>query len=192
MNIIYEDNYLLVVNKEKGLLVHKTTFNEKKTLVSLLQNKIKVDEFVDKNRPGIIQRLDKYTNGLLVVAKNKFVAEKLSNQIRKKEMKRKYAAIVHNNIKNDEIIIDAPLMRNKKSKTTKMMVSIDKKAKNSITKVKVIEHFKNSSYIECELLTGRTHQIRAHLSYINHPIFNDSLYGCDDGYKNYGHFLTSY
>ncbi len=192
MDIIYEDNYLLVVNKEKGLLVHKTTFNEKETLVSLLQNKIKIDEFVDKKRPGIIHRLDKYTNGLLVVAKNKFIAEKLSDQIMKKKMKRKYVAIVHNNIKNDEIIIDAPLMRNKKCKTTKMMVSSDKKAKNSITKVKVIEHFKDSCYVECELLTGRTHQIRTHLSYINHPIFNDSLYGHDDGYKNYGQFLTSH
>lgn len=191
LKIIYEDDDLIVVNKPKGLLVHPTSYNEKNTLVDLLRNKIKCNEFEDQIRPGIIQRLDKNTNGLMLIAKTKKVASNLIKQMNEGILIRKYLAIVHNDFKDDVIIIKAPIAR-EKNKTLKMVVSSDAKAKEAVTKIKVIKHFNNASYIECELETGRTHQIRVHMNYLHHPIFNDSLYGHDDGYNDYGPFLTSY
>ena len=191
MRIIFEDENIIVVNKPKGILVHPTTYNEKDTLIDALKSKIKVDEFEDKNRPGIVQRLDKDTDGLMVVAKNKKTADELIKQIQDNIFIKKYYAIVHNNFDDDEILINAPIIRSSKN-TTKMVVSDDPKAKDAKTKVNVIEHYKTAAFIECELLTGRTHQIRVHMNYIHHPIYNDPLYGHDDGFGKYGQFLTSH
>lgn len=191
MRIIFEDENIIVVNKPKGILVHPTTYNEKDTLIDALKSKIKVDEFEDKNRPGIVQRLDKDTDGLMVVAKNKKTADELIKQIQDNIFIKKYYAIVHNNFDDDEILINAPIIRSSKN-TIKMVVSDDPKAKDAKTKVNVIEHYKNAAFIECELLTGRTHQIRVHMNYIHHPIYNDPLYGHDDGFGKYGQFLTSH
>ena len=191
MKIIFEDENIIVVNKPKGMLVHPTTYKEKNTLIDVLKSKIKVNEFEDQNRPGIVQRLDKDTNGLMVVAKNKKTADELIKQIQDNTLIKKYYAIVHNDFEDDEILIKAPIIRSSKN-TTKMVVSDDPKAKDAKTKVNVIEHFKNAAFIECELLTGRTHQIRVHMNYIHHPIYNDPLYGHEDGFGKYGQFLTSY
>ena len=191
MRIIFEDENIIVVNKPKGILVHPTTYNEKDTLIDALKSKIKVDEFEDKNRPGIVQRLDKDTDGLMVVAKNKKTADELIKQIQDNIFIKKYYAIVHNNFDDDEILINAPIIRSSKN-TIKMVVSDDQKAKDAKTKVNVIEHYKTAAFIECELLTGRTHQIRVHMNYIHHPIYNDPLYGHDDGFGKYGQFLTSH
>ena len=191
MRIIFEDDNIIVVNKPKGILVHPTTYKEKNTLIDVLKSKIKVEEFEDQNRPGIVQRLDKDTDGLMVVAKNKKTADELIKQIQNNIFIKKYYAIVHNDFEDDEILINAPIIRSSKN-TTKMVVSDDPKAKDAKTKVYVIEHFKNAAFVECELLTGRTHQIRVHMNYIHHPIYNDPLYGHDDGFGKYGQFLTSH
>ncbi len=191
MRIIFEDDNIIVVNKPKGILVHPTTYKEKDTLIDALKSKIKVAEFEDQNRPGIVQRLDKDTDGLIVVAKNKKTADELIKQMQNNIFIKKYYAIVHNDFEDDEILINAPIIRSSKN-TTKMVVSDDPKAKNAKTKVYVIEHFKNAAFVECELLTGRTHQIRVHMNYIHHPIYNDPLYGHDDGFGKYGQFLTSH
>ena len=191
MRIIFEDDNIIVVNKPKGILVHPTTYKEKDTLIDALKSKIKVEEFEDQNRPGIVQRLDKDTDGLIVVAKNKKTADELIKQIQNNIFVKKYYAIVHNDFEDDEFLINAPIIRSSKN-TTKMVVSDDPKAKDAKTKVYVIEHFKNAAFVECELLTGRTHQIRVHMNYIHHPIYNDPLYGRDDGFGKYGQFLTSH
>ena len=191
MRIIFEDDNIIVVNKPKGILVHPTTYKEKDTLIDALKSKIKVEEFEDQNRPGIVQRLDKDTDGLMVIAKNKKTADELIKQIQNNIFIKKYYAIVHNDFEDDEILINAPIIRSSKN-TTKMVVSDDPKSKAAKTKVYVIEHFKNAAFVECELLTGRTHQIRVHMNYIHHPIYNDPLYGHDDGFGKYGQFLTSH
>ena len=191
LDIVFEDNNYIIVNKPKKMLVHPTKYEDKDTVIDFLRPKINVQEFEDSLRPGIIQRLDRDTNGLMVVAKNKKTADNLIKQINENTFIKKYYALVHNDFKDDEIIIKAPIIRSSNN-TTKMVVSDDPKAKDAITEVKVIEHYKTSAFIECKLLTGRTHQIRVHMNYIHHPIYNDPLYGQNDGYENYGQFLTSY
>lgn len=191
LKVIFEDDNYIVVNKPKGMLVHPTKYEDKNTVIDFLRPRIKVQEFNDALRPGIIQRLDRDTNGLMVIAKNKKTANELIKQIQDNTLVKKYYAIVHNDFNDDEIIIKAPIIRSS-SNTTKMVVSDDPKAKDAITEVKVLEHYKTAALVECKLLTGRTHQIRVHMNYIHHPIYNDPLYGHNDGYENYGQFLTSY
>lgn len=191
LNVIFEDDNYIIVNKPKGMLVHPTKYEDKNTVVDFLRPRIKVQEFNDALRPGIVQRLDRDTNGLMVVAKNKKTADELISQIQDNTLVKKYYAIVHNDFKDDEFIIKAPIIRSS-SNTTKMVVSDDPKAKDAITELKVLEHYKTAALIECKLLTGRTHQIRVHMNYIHHPIYNDPLYGHNDGYENYGQFLTSH
>ena len=191
IEIVYEDDSLIVINKPKNILVHPTTFNEDETIVGLLKDKINIKEFDDQVRPGIVQRLDKNTTGLIVNTKKKKVSDDLIAQINEDILIRKYLAIIHHNFKEDEIIIKAPIARSKGDKL-KMVVSDDPKAKNAQTNIEVIKHFKDACLIECLLLTGRTHQIRVHLSYLHHPVYNDELYGQFDGYENYGQFLHSH
>jgi 23S rRNA pseudouridine1911/1915/1917 synthase len=191
LEIIYEDTDLIVINKPKNILVHPTSFSEDNTIVNVLINKINVAEFEDKLRPGIVHRLDKNTTGLMVVAKNLKTANNLTIQIRKKNLVRKYLALVHNNFQDNYLLIKLPIDRNKHN-TLKMVISDDYKAKEAITELKVMENYHTGALVECRLLTGRTHQIRIHLSYIHHPIFNDPLYGTYDGYKNYDQFLHAH
>jgi 23S rRNA pseudouridine1911/1915/1917 synthase len=191
IEILYEDNDLIVINKPKNILVHPTSFSEDNTVVNALINKIDVAEFEDKLRPGIVHRLDKNTTGLMVIAKNLKTANNLIVQIRKKNLVRKYLAIVHTNFQDNYLLIKLPIDRNKHN-TLKMVISDDHKAKEATTELKVIENYHTGALVECHLLTGRTHQIRIHLSYIHHPIFNDPLYGTYDGYKNYDQFLHAH
>lgn len=177
LDIIYEDDYLLVVNKPSGMVVHPANGNYKGTLVNALmyhcnQNLSSVNGNI---RPGIVHRIDKDTSGLLLVAKTDEVHNDLAKQIGEKTVTRKYIALVQGVIKEDTATIDAPIGRDKNNRK-KMAVTSDN-SKEAITHIKVLERYENATLIECKLETGRTHQIRVHLSYINHPIVNDPVYG---------------
>lgn len=175
VNIIYQDADLLVVNKEKGMVVHPSVGHKDGTLVNALM--FHVDNLSTINgvvRPGIVHRIDKDTSGLLIVAKNDKAHVKLSEMIANKEVKRKYYALVHGVIKHDYGTIDAPIARNPRER--KEMAIIDE-GKPSITHFQVIERYEKYTLIECELETGRTHQIRVHMKYINHPLVGDPVYG---------------
>jgi 23S rRNA pseudouridine1911/1915/1917 synthase len=188
LNIIYEDDDLLIINKESGMVVHPAPGHYTGTLVNALLFRYK-DLAGDKFRPGIVHRLDKDTSGLMLVAKNEFTLEKLSEMISKKEVERKYLAIVDGVIKNDSGEIDAPIGRDTNNRQ-KMAVT-DINSKEAITHFKVLERFDNNTLIECILDTGRTHQIRVHMSYIGYPVNNDPLYGrgkCSE----FGQMLHSY
>ena len=176
LDIVWEDEDILVVNKPKNMLTHPTLKETKSTLVNALLYKYGYDGLSDINgimRPGIVHRLDRNTSGLLMVAKNNAAHEFISEQIKTKTAIRKYLAVVHGNFEQKEGIIDLPIGRNP-NKPEKMAV-IDT-GKPSVTYYKVLENFKGYSFIELTLKTGRTHQIRVHMSHINHPIINDSLY----------------
>lgn len=188
--IVYEDDQLMVINKPKGLIVHPTAYVTDNTLVELIKGAIDLATFIDPSRPGIVHRLDQYTNGLMVVAKNQQTLEELQNQIADGILVRKYRAIVHHQFEDDNLIIKAPIARSKGTKL-KFVVSDETKAKEAITKIHVIKNFNHAALIECVLETGRTHQIRVHMQYIHHPIFNDPVYGHDDGYPDYHQFLYS-
>lgn len=191
LNIVYEDSYLMVINKPKGLLVHPTSFNEQDTVANRLIGYL--GRFSnDKIRPGIVHRLDKNTSGLLVVAKSLTILNELQAQLLDKTLSRSYVAICHGHFDNHHLIIKAPIMRAKDG-STKMIVSDSYKAKEAITRVNLIKNLKDDlAYVECILETGRTHQIRVHLKYINHPIYNDDLYGCVEAKPEYGQYLHAY
>jgi 23S rRNA pseudouridine1911/1915/1917 synthase len=191
INIAYEDKDLIVINKPKHMLVHPTSFHDKDTVVNILQNKIKLKDFEDQLRPGVIHRLDRDTTGLLIIAKHKKSYDELIKQIQNKTLVRKYLALVHHNFQDQFLLIKAPIDRSKQN-LLKMVVSDEPKAKLAQTEVTVLANYASGALIECRLLTGRTHQIRAHMAYIHHPVFNDELYGSYDGYKNYGQFLHAH
>ena len=188
LNIIYEDDDLLIINKESGMVVHPAPGHYTGTLVNALLYRYK-NLAGDKFRPGIVHRLDKDTSGLMIVAKTSEMLEKISLMISKKEIERKYLAIVDGLIKHDTGKIDAPIGRDRNNRQ-KMAVT-DVNAKEAITHFKVLERFNNNTLLECILDTGRTHQIRVHLSYIGYPVNNDPLYGrgkCSE----FGQMLHSY
>lgn len=189
--IVYEDDSVVVVNKPKNMLTHHTKYDTNNTVIDYLIHKVNINEFEDKSRPGIVQRLDRNTTGLMVVAKNIEAYNSLINQISNNTLIKKYLAIVHGKFKNDSLIIKCPVMRSKKN-TTKMVVSDDPKAKDATTLIKVLKQSDQLSLIECALLTGRTHQIRVHMNFIHHNVLNDPLYGHKDGYEGYDQFLHSY
>jgi len=177
LDIVYEDEYLLVVNKPSGMVVHPAPGNYSKTLVNALMyycndNLSRVNGTV---RPGIVHRIDADTSGLLVVAKNDEVHNKLAEQISKKTVKREYVALVHGIINEDSATIDAPIGRDKNNR--KKMAVTAENSKEAVTHLYVLERLNNATLIKCVLETGRTHQIRVHLNYINHPIVNDPVYG---------------
>ena len=188
LDIIYEDDDLLIINKESGMVVHPAPGHYSGTLVNALLYRYSLSGG-DSFRPGIVHRLDKDTSGLMIVAKNEWAHDKLSSMISKKEVERKYLAIVSGVIKHDTGTIDAPVGRDENNRQ-KMAVT-DHNGKDAITHFKVLERFSNSTYIECKLDTGRTHQIRVHMAYIGFPVMNDPLYGrgkCTD----FGQMLHSY
>jgi 23S rRNA pseudouridine1911/1915/1917 synthase len=185
LDIVYEDEYLMIINKPSGLVVHPAPGHYDDTLVNGLLFYLNKDK--TKNiRPGIVHRLDKDTSGLMVVAKDEKTMELLSEMISKKEVERKYLAIVDGVIKENTATIDAPIGRDP---SNRQKMAINPSGKNAITHIKVIERFKNNTFIECLLDTGRTHQIRVHLSYINHRVTNDPVYG--EG-NEFGQMLHSY
>ena len=175
LDIVYEDEDLIVINKPKGLVVHPAAGNYDNTLVNALLYHCK--ELSDINgyyRPGIVHRIDKDTSGLLVCAKNNAAHAALSAQLQDKTCFRKYYAIVNGIIDNNEGIINAPIGRS--SKDRQKMEVTDKKSKEAITEFKVLQRLSSTCLVECELKTGRTHQIRVHMAFIKHPVLNDPKY----------------
>ncbi|MDR0545665.1 MAG: RluA family pseudouridine synthase [Mycoplasmataceae bacterium] len=186
--IVYEDKDVIVINKPKNILVHPTSFGDKNTIVQILSRKIKKKEFADQTRPGVVSRIDRNTTGLCIIAKNKYMFDSLLEQTKKRIMIKQYLAIVHHCFQDKFLLIKAPIERSKQSRL-KMVVSDEPKAKPATTEITVLENFRTASLISCKLITGRTHQIRCHLAYIHHPVYNDPLYGTIDGFKDYDQFL---
>lgn len=175
LNIVYEDDYLLVVDKPQGMVVHPAAGHHSGTLVNALLDHCK-DQLSDLNgviRPGIVHRIDKDTSGLLLVVKNNQVHTKIADQIRRHEVTRTYRAVVHGIVPSDQGTIDAPIGRDSRYRQ-RMAVAAD--GKQSITHFKVLKRFAKATYIEAELETGRTHQIRVHMKYAGHPLLGDPLY----------------
>lgn len=189
LDIVYEDDYLLVVNKKSGMVVHPAVGNYSGTLVNALMYHInKLSSVNGSIRPGIVHRIDADTSGLLLVAKTDEVHNDLASQISNKTVVRKYIALVQGVILEDTATVDAPIGRDKNNR--KKMAVTEVNSKNAITHIRVLERLKKATLIECVLETGRTHQIRVHLAYINHPVVNDPVYGykkMDD--KNFGQML---
>lgn len=191
LEIIYEDENMLVVNKPSGMLTHPTTQELSGTLVNALLFKYG-ENLSDLNgtlRRGIVHRLDRNTSGLLMVAKNNETHEILTEAIKNHAFTKKYRAIVNGNYKEDFEEINLPIGRHPKL-THKMAVVPD--GKESKTIVRVLERFKNATYLELTLVTGRTHQIRVHLSHKKHPVYNDTLYGGTGNVKTEEQVLQSY
>ena len=176
VEIIYEDSDIIVVNKPKGLVVHPGSGNPDGTLVNSLMNicKDSLSGIGGEIRPGIVHRLDKDTSGILVAAKNDKSHINLSEQIKNREVKKTYIALVRGFVKENEATINMPIGRSPKDRKKMAVV---KNGKNAITHIKVLERFNNMTLVEYTLETGRTHQLRVHSKYIGHPIVGDSLYG---------------
>ena len=177
LDILYEDSDLLIVNKPKRMVVHPSAGHYSGTLVNALMYYCK-DELSGINgvmRPGIVHRIDMDTTGSLLVCKNDFAHQHLAEQLRIHSIKRIYHAIVHGVIKEDEGTINAPIGRHPIER--KKMSINHKNGKEAITHFKVIKRFKNFTYIQCQLETGRTHQIRVHMASIKHPLLGDTVYG---------------
>ena len=177
IDIVYEDEELLVINKARGMVVHPAAGNEDGTLVNALMYHCG-DTLSGINgvmRPGIVHRIDKDTTGLLVVAKNDNAHQKLTDQLSDHTLSRVYYAIVHGNIKEDNLTIDAPIARD--SNDRKKMTIAKKDGRDALTHISVLERFGKYTFIKCRLKTGRTHQIRVHTKSIMHPILGDKTYG---------------
>ena len=192
LNIVYEDEDLLVINKQVGLVVHPCNTTKNHTLVNALMYHIKnLSTINGVLRPGIVHRLDKDTGGLIIVAKNDNAHKKLSEQLKDKTLNREYKALIKGRTKED-FVVEGYLGRNPKNREQRAMVSEanGKYSKTIFTIDRVYDHF---TLLNCKLTTGRTHQIRAHLKHINHPIVGDSLYGgVEKTIKTQGQLLFAY
>ncbi|MCG7338705.1 RluA family pseudouridine synthase [Staphylococcus sp. ACRSN] len=175
LDIYYEDNDVAIVYKPKGIVVHPSAGHYSGTLVNGLMYQMKnLSGINGEIRPGIVHRIDKDTSGLLMVAKNDIAHRGLVEQLIDKSVNRKYVALVHGNIPHDYGTIDAPIGRNKNDRQSMDVVDDGKEA---VTHFNVLEHFKNYTLVECQLETGRTHQIRVHMKYIGFPLVGDPKYG---------------
>ena len=175
LDIVYEDNDIAVVNKPQGMVVHPAPGHASGTLVSgLLHALDNLSGVGGQVRPGIVHRLDKDTSGLLVVAKNDAAHAALSAQLADKSAHRVYFAIVHGNIKEDAVDIDKPVGR---SHSDRKKMAVDARGRRAVTHIRVLERFGDFTYVRAALETGRTHQIRVHLTSIGHPVAGDAVYG---------------
>ncbi|MEG0283997.1 MAG: RluA family pseudouridine synthase [Erysipelotrichales bacterium] len=191
LDIVYQDDDIVVINKPTGMVVHPGAGAYKDTLVNGLMYHIKdLSRINGEIRPGIVHRIDKETSGLLVVAKNDIAHQKLAAQLSDKSLYRIYLALVHGQILDKNIIIDAPIGRDEKDRTKMAITS--KNSRKALTKVKVLEVYNSHSYIEAQLETGRTHQIRIHMNYIKHPVVGDPKYGFKKEDKSFGQYLHAY
>ena len=176
LDIVYEDDDVIVVNKANGVVVHPAIGNSHGTLVNgLMYHSNSLSSINGEFRPGIVHRIDAYTTGLLMVAKNNKAHEILAKQLEQKTTTRVYHALVWGVINNDTGTIDAPIGSDLNDR--KKMAVTDMNAKEAVTHFKVLERFDNATLIELKLETGRTHQIRVHMNYIGHPVVNDPVYG---------------
>lgn len=176
LDIVFEDDSLIVVNKPSGMVVHPSKGHYSGTLVNALlyhSNSLSDSTSEEIYRPGLVHRIDKDTSGLLVIAKNNDVHQKLAEQIAENKMSREYIAIVDGHFTHETGVVDAPLSRHQ---TNRLKRVVEKGGKNAITHFEVLDSFSDYSLVSCRLETGRTHQIRAHMEFIKHPIVNDPLY----------------
>lgn len=177
LDILYEDDDVILINKPKGMVVHPAAGHTDDTLVNGLMHHCQgnLSGINGVLRPGIVHRIDKDTTGVIVVCKNDNAHNSLAEQLKVHSITRRYRALVHGNIKATEGTVDAPIGRNEKDRL-KQAIN-EKNGKPAVTHYRVLENFKNYTYIECQLETGRTHQIRVHMSSIGHPLVGDELYG---------------
>lgn len=175
LDIAYEDNDVIVVNKPQGMVVHPAAGVYNGTLVNALLSHCKdLSGINGVARPGIVHRIDKDTSGILVVAKNDNAHNKLAEQFKDHSMTRSYIALVEGILKKDEGTIDAPLGRHT---VERIKIAVVKNGRRAVTHYRVLERFNNNTLVECVLETGRTHQIRVHMAYIGHPLVGDPVYG---------------
>ena len=186
LDIVYEDDDVIVVNKPQGMVVHPAPGHPDHTLVNALLYHSPLSTINGTFRPGIVHRIDKDTSGLLMVAKNDLAHQSLAEQLRDKTNKREYLALVYGQIKEDEGTIDAPLGRNPQDRKKQAVV---KGGRHAVTHFKVIKRYDNFTLVKCILETGRTHQIRVHMKYIGHPLVGDPLYGPRKVIGKNGQFL---
>ncbi len=192
IDIIYEDDDIIIINKEKGMTVHPGSGNYTDTLVNslLYTHKDKLSTINSVVRPGIVHRIDKDTTGILVVAKNDNAHKRLSEQFKEHTIKREYIALVKGILKEDNIIVDQPIGRSTKDR--KKMCITNKNSRNAVTHITVLSRFYNSkiTLIKAVLETGRTHQIRVHMKYLGYPLLGDLTYGSESKqFKVKGHLL---
>ncbi|HEX2934365.1 MAG TPA: RluA family pseudouridine synthase [Bacteroidales bacterium] len=192
LNIVYEDDDLIVVNKDPGMVVHPGYGNYSGTLVNALAWKLKDNPLfaTGELRPGLVHRIDKDTSGILVVAKTELSMNKLAAQFFHRTIDRKYTALVWGDLKADEGTITGNIGRNPRDRKQMYVFEDGSDGKHAVTHYKVLERLGYVNLVECKLETGRTHQIRVHFKYIGHPLFNDALYGGDEILK--GTTFTKY
>lgn len=187
INIVYEDDDLLVINKKSGMVVHPGNGNTSGTLVNALMHYTKNLSNKEAFRPGIVHRIDKDTSGLMLVAKNDKAHDILAEGFKNKTIKREYIALVCGVIGEDTGVIDAPIGRDAKDR--KKMCVTSENSKKAVTHFKVLKRYEHYTLLKLILDTGRTHQIRVHMKYIGHPVYNDPVYG--KAYNDFGQFLHS-
>ena len=186
LDIVYEDEDVLVVNKPSGMVVHPAPGHYQDTLVNGLLWHIKnLSDVNGEMRPGIVHRIDKDTSGLLMVAKNNYAHDILAKELQEKLTKREYIALVEGIIVNKRGKINAPIGRDKNNR---LKMAVTASGKEAITNFEVLETYEDKTLIKCILETGRTHQIRVHMQYINHPLVNDYVYG-NAKPNDFGQFL---
>ena len=193
LNIVYEDDDILIIDKERGMVVHPSNGHSSRTLVNaiMFHCKDKLSSINGVIRPGIVHRIDKDTSGILCICKNDEAHKNIAVQFSEHTNVRKYYAIVKGQISKDSGEINKPIGRDKRNR---LRMAIDKNGKEAITRFKVIKRFNNYTYIECELLTGRTHQIRVHMKDMGYPLLGDLTYGkVDRNFKDLdGQILHAY
>ncbi|QVK06490.1 RluA family pseudouridine synthase [Mycoplasma mycoides] len=192
LDIIYQDDDLLVINKQNNITVHPSLNNTNNTIVNaLLASDVELSSINGELRPGIVHRIDKQTTGLLIVAKNDKTHKLLSEMFKNHQIYKEYLAIVTGVIKPNKGLIDAPIGR---SQTDRKKMSVTaKNSKQAITTFEVVERFLKNTLVKCQIQTGRTHQIRVHFNYINHPVLNDPVYGKKhQEFTDFGQYLHAY
>lgn len=187
LEILFEDQDLLIVNKPKGMVVHPANAHRSGTLVNaLLHYTDDLSQIAGENRPGIVHRIDKETSGLLIVAKNDWIHEKLSRLFQTNAIERHYGALVYGKIPHEKGEISAPIGRDPYNR---LRMTVIDTGKDSLTHFQVVKRFPKYTYITCQLMTGRTHQIRVHMRYIGHPIVGDDRYAPGRKHLTFGQAL---
>lgn len=186
LDIVYEDDDVIVINKPQGMVVHPAPGHDEHTLVNALLYHCPLSTINGTFRPGIVHRIDKDTSGLLMVAKNDKAHRSLAKQLKNKTNIREYVALVHGRIAEDEGTINAPIGRSLKDRKKQAVV---KDGRNAVTHFEVLKRYRDYTFVKCILETGRTHQIRVHMKYIGHPLVGDPLYGPKKTIKGNGQFL---